>query len=77
MGETPDPNVAAFEAMQSRLEIEHPHEVVIFQKGRLIATGKDYTEAMERASTNPKSDKQEKFLLKRVGPYEEEVICVL
>lgn len=77
MAGTSDPNDEAFKSMQPELARKHPHEVAIFQKGRLVAIGKDYGEAMDRAFSNPASDKSERFLLRRVGPYDEEVVCLL
>ena len=76
MGESTDADSAAFEALRPRLEKEHPHEVVLLQSGKLMGAGKDYDEAIDRALANPASDKRQTFFLRRVGPHDEDLICI-
>ncbi len=76
MGETTDSDVAAFEALQSRLEKEHPHELAVFQGGKLLATGKDYGEALDRALAHPESRKDRNFFINWVGPYDKDLLCL-
>jgi len=75
MGESADSDMDAFIAMQTKLEKEHPHEVAIIQDGKLLAIGKDYDEALDRALANSLCSEGKSFHIHRVGSYEEELLC--
>ena len=76
MGESIDTDMDAFVAMQPHLEREHPHEVAILQDGKLLATGKDYDEALDRALAHPERRKDLSMFISQVGPYDEDQICI-
>lgn len=73
MSPTPDLDEEAFEALEPELERTNPHEVVVFQNGRLLAVGKTYKEVLGRA--HELVDRGELFLA-RVGPYDPDVLCL-
>lgn len=71
---TTDMNVAAFQRLEPALERSHPRKVVVMQNERPLAYGKDYGEAFDRALA--KADADEEFYIARVGPYDEDIICM-
>jgi len=77
MGDSNISEMDAFIAMQPKLEKEHPHEVAIIQAGKLLATGKDYDEALDRALAHPQRRKDRSMFISWVGPYDEDLVCIL